>query len=149
MIVYNTESLPIIHRLCPWIEAFYILGVAFDTALNMHAAVRELAVQAGWRLRALLRTARSFTVREMVVLYKSQILSYIEAGPAAFFHAPLSTTSPPTRIQSRFVRSVDPTGANAFLDRNLASLDCICSVAALGVLQRRVLGRCPLPIAEI
>ena len=52
----DKEHFHIIHRLCASQSTFKILGVKFDSQLNMHAAVNDIACQAGWRLNTLLRT---------------------------------------------------------------------------------------------
>ena len=53
----------------------------------MHKAARNIASEAGWRLAAILRGRRFFTTPEIIRLYKSHVLSYIESGTAGYFHA--------------------------------------------------------------
>ena len=57
------ESMRVLHRSHPLQENCKILGVVFDTKLRMHEAVRELAVQGGWRLKALLCMFAAFSRR--------------------------------------------------------------------------------------
>ena len=101
----SKKSFHILHRLWPSNTEFKILGVLFDSQLRMHAAVRSLATQGGWRLKALLRARRFFDNKQLVALFKSQILSFIEAGIVAFVHAPVSTFAPVDRILRRFLRA--------------------------------------------
>ena len=75
----SKESFHIIHRTRGEGENFTILGIEFDTGLLMHNAARNVAVEAGWRLKTLLRTRRFHTKSELIKLYKSQILSLIES----------------------------------------------------------------------
>ena len=143
------ESFHIIHRLHPERSLFKILGVDFDNHLLMHKAVRKLAVQGGWRLRALLRVRRFFSLALLVMMYKSQILSYLEAGIVAFIHAPPSTMEPLDRIQRRFLREIGLTEAEALQRFNLAPFHSRRHMAALGLLHKRILGILPGPIAEM
>lgn len=114
----------------------------FDNHLKMHHAESDLVNGAGWRLRALLRAARFFTTRQMIILYKSQILSFIEAGSICFFHAPKTTMDPLERIQRRFLREIGILAETAFLKHNLAPVHTRCDIAALGLLHKRILGIC-------
>ena len=116
------ENSHIIHRRFPSYSEFKVRGVVFDSQLKMHAAVRTLAVQGGWRLNALLRARRFFLVSQMVTLFKSQILSYLESGIVAFFHAPISTMSPDDRILRRFSCGISITEFDALVHYNLAPL---------------------------
>ena len=76
------ESLHVLHRSRGQGGNFKILGVTYDTALVMHDACRELAVEAGWRLKSLIRSRKFHATKEMFRLYKAQILSFIESRTA-------------------------------------------------------------------
>ncbi len=143
------ESFHVIHRLGVERSNFKILGVKFDNQLAMHSAVRELAVQGGWRLRALLRARRFFSLTQLVLLYKSLVVSYLESGYVAFIHAPPTTMAPVDRIQRRFLREIGLTEFDALERFNLAPLEARRHMAALGVLHKRVLGFLPAAIAEM
>ncbi len=145
----DKESFHIIHRRFHERSEFKILGVIFDNHLLMHKAVRELAIQGGWRLRAILRVRRYFSVNQLVMLFKSQVMSYLEAGCVAFFHAPPTTMDPVDRILLRFLREMGLSTEDALLRFNLAPFESRRHMAALGVLHRRILGILPGPIAEM
>eukprot|EP00969_Alexandrium_andersonii_P281872 12460635-Alexandrium_andersonii.AAC.1 len=49
----------------------------------MHEAVRTCVTECGWRIRALLRARRYHTNAELVQLYKSHVLAYVEYRTAA------------------------------------------------------------------
>ena len=83
----SKESFHILHRARSHGGDFLLLGILFDCELRMGSAVNIIAREAGWRLKAILRPRRFFDRRELVNLYKSQILSYIEAGKSAIYHA--------------------------------------------------------------
>ena len=65
------ESLHILHRRVGTDGEFKILGVMFDSQLLMHAAARQVATEAGWRLQQLLKARRYLTAPEMMHLYKT------------------------------------------------------------------------------
>ena len=144
----SKESKHILHRLHHERSNFKVLGVNFDNHLRMHEAVRELAVGAGWRLRALFRACRFFNTRQFVTRFKMQVLSYVESGSVAFFHAPVSTMLPLDRIYNRFIRWIDVSPADAIVFYRLAPLYLRRRIAALGVLHKRVLGLLAGPIAQ-
>ena len=60
----SKESMHIVSRVHTRGDLFAILGVYFDTKLVVDAAVQKCAVQAGWRLRTLLRTQRFHAYRD-------------------------------------------------------------------------------------
>ena len=64
----NKESFHILHRREGEGDNFKILGVIFDAALRMHAAVRHVATEAGWRLQTLMRARSFFSTPELVHL---------------------------------------------------------------------------------
>jgi hypothetical protein len=123
---------------------FKILGVEFDTSLTMKAAVDGMVTEAGWKLRMLLRTRRFYTDAELVVLYKSHLLSFLEYRTPAIYHATRDILSRLDRVQTKFLEDVGISEADALMEFNLAPLSTRRDIAMLGVLHRRVLGKGPL-----
>ena len=68
----------------------------------MEQAVKELTREAGWKLRTLLRTSHFHCDRELVNVYQSKLLSYVEYRTAALYHATDSVLKPLDAVQSRF-----------------------------------------------
>ena len=62
------ESFHVIHRTRGEGGNFTILGIEFDTALLMHDAARNIAVESGWRLKTLLRTRQFHSTADLVRL---------------------------------------------------------------------------------
>ena len=83
------------------------------------------------------------------MLYKSQILSYLESGVVAYVHAPATTMGPVDRIQRRFLRELGISNEQAMVEFNLAPLRVRREIAAFGLLHRRVLGLARPSIAEL
>ena len=115
----------------------------------MHHGARTIAVEAGWRLQKILRAQRYFTTPELVRLYKSHVLSYVEGGTPAYFHASASTLSCIDRVQRRFLRAIGISEEEALLNFRLAPLPTRRCIAILGLLHRVVLGNVSAQIAEI
>ena len=139
----SKESFHLLHRRFHHGEDFKILGVAFDTGLLMHKAAREVATEGGWRLQTLLRVRRFFTTPELFGLYKAQILSYMESGTPALFHAAPSVLDRVDRVQRRFLRELDHSEESALRDFRLAPLNARRDMAMLGALHKVTLGTAP------
>ena len=82
---------------------FRLLGVPFDNALSMRDAVGEFVSEATWKLASIVRSARLFTDSELVNLYKSQLLSYLEYRTAAIYYACGSILAPLDKFQDKFL----------------------------------------------
>ena len=100
----SKENSHVVSRSDPHGADFRILGVMFDMKLRMHAAVHEVAVECAWKLTALLRSRRYHDVPRFMLLYKAQLLSYIECRTPAIYHAACSVLEPVDGIQQRFLR---------------------------------------------
>ena len=122
---------------------FRLLGVPFDNALSMRDAVAELVGEASWKMASILRTARFFTDGELVNLYKSQLLSYLEYRTAAIYHACNTVLAPLDAFQYRFLRELGISDEDAVFHFNLASLQCRRDIAMLGLIHRCVLEKGP------
>ena len=81
---------------------FTFLGVSFDEGLTMAGALHSLVHEASWKLASILRTSRYFSTPELIGLYKSKLLSYIEYRTPAIYHACTSHLAPLDQIQRRF-----------------------------------------------
>ena len=125
-----------------------MLGITFDTKLVMDNAVHEIALEANWRLKSLLRCRRFFDVASMFRLYKSQVLSFIEARTAGIYHLPSFFLTPIDNIQRRFLEAVDIDPIRALLDFNLAPLCTRRDVSMLGFLHRFALGLAPAEFGQ-
>ena len=134
------ESFHILHRMSPHGDSFKLLGIIFDTKLIMDAAVDHIVSQAGWRLRALLRTKRFHSIAEMMLLYKSHVLSKLEYGMAAFYHASETVLAALDRVQHGFLREICMSEKEALLQYNLSPLGARRDIAMLGIIHRTVLG---------
>ena len=143
------ESLHVLHRSRGQGGNFKILGVTYDTALVMHDACRELAVEAGWRLKSLIRSRKFHTTKEMFRLYKAEILSFIESRTAGIHHAAVSNLACIDRVQRRFLSEMSTSEHEALTKWNLAPLSCRRHIAMLGLLHRVAWRRAPAALCDL
>ena len=118
-----------------------MLGVKFDGQLRMTNAIRECVDESSWRLRTLMRTQRYHTDAELLLLFKSHILSYLEYRTPAIYHACSTALCPLDRVLQNFLRQINVSEIDALLRFNLAPLSTRRDIAMLGVLHRAAL-RC-------
>jgi hypothetical protein len=124
-------------------EDFKILGVIFDVELTMHSAVDKLVTEASWKLKMLLRTRRFYTNAELVLLYKSHLLAFLEYRTPAIYHATREILKRLDRIQSKFLEDAGVTEIDALMTFNLAPLAARRDIAMMGLLHRTVIGKGP------
>ena len=105
----------------------------------MTLAVQECVNEASWRLRTLLRTQRYHTDAELLLLFKSHILSCLEYRTPAVFHACTTVLHPLDRVLQNFLRQISMSDEEALLNFNLAPLSARRDIAMLSVLRRAAL----------
>lgn len=120
-------------------DSIRLLGVDFDGKLRMTGAVRECVDEASWRLRTLLRTQRYHTDAELLLLFKSHILSYLEYRTPAIYHACTTILDPLNRVLRNFLRQINVSEIDALLRFNLPPLSTRRDIAMLGVIHRAAL----------
>ena len=54
-----------------------MLGIEFDGKLVMHSAAHKCAVKASWKMKSLLRARRFYSITDLIMLYKSHVLSFV------------------------------------------------------------------------
>jgi hypothetical protein len=128
---------------------FRLLGVSFDGELTMADAVAEVVTEAGWKLRTLLRTQRYYTDADLIVLYKSHVLSYLEYRTPAVYHATRSVLDKLDEVQRRFLRNVGVDEETALLEFNLAPLEMRRDIAMLGVIHRASIKEGPPQLQQL
>ena len=124
------------------------LGVTFDTELTMEDAVRSTVETVGWKLRTLLRSARFHTDRELVNLYKSRVLSFVEYRTPALYHATCTTLKPLDGLQESFLRKAGVTALEGLMVFNLAPLATRRDMAMLGLIHRTALNKGPVQFKQ-
>ena len=99
-------------------------------------------------MRTLLRTRRFYTDADLIVFYKSHLLSYLEYRTPAIYHATRAVLGRLDAVQSKFLRDIGVDDVTAIASFNLAPLAVRRDIAMLGVIHRTVLGKGPKVFAE-
>ena len=133
----------VISRQDPHGDNFKILGIEFDCKLLMHSAVRQTADSASWKLRSVMRSSRFFTHSDIILHYKSHILSFVEYRTAGIYHACTSVLQVLDSVQTSFLRELSVSEVEALVYFNLAPLQSRRDMAMLGIIHRSVIGKGP------
>ena len=137
------ENLLIMSTTNPEGDAIRLLGVDFDGKLQMGMAIGACVDEASWRLRTLLRTRRFHTDAELLLLFKSHILSYLEYRTPAIYHACETVLTPLNRVLRNFLRQINVSLLEALLCFSLPPLETRRDIAMLGVLHRAAIRQPP------
>ena len=139
----SKESKHILSRKRPYGNPFTLLGIRFDCELLMTDTVFDLAKECRWKLKAILRTSRFNTGSQLVLLYKAQLLSFIEYRTPAIYHACKTALSSLDRVQTKLLEAAGMDDIEALNNFSLAPLAPRRDMALLGLIHRTVLGRGP------
>ena len=120
-----------------------LLGLDFDCELHMTDAIANVVMDAGWKMKSLLRTRRFYCDGELVLLYKSHLLSFLEYRTPSVYHAWRDVLGRLDNVQQRFLRDVGISDLAALMEFNLAPLSTRRDIAMLGLIHRTVLGKGP------
>ena len=114
----------------------------------MREAVDGVVAHLRWKVAVLHRVRSLYSVRDMILLWKSDVLSYIEYRTPAIYHASCSVLKPLDETQDRYLREIGLSDVDAFVHFRLAPLSCRRDIALLGVIHRAVLGIGPAHFHE-
>ena len=137
------ESAHIVSHAQPHGDPCKLLGICFDCKLRMDLAVRDVVSQASWKLTTILRTRRFHGVSQLVQVYKSKVLSFVEYRTPAVYHAVKTTLAGIDAVQRRFLRECGLSDEEALLHVNLAPLETRREIAMLVLIHHSVLGGGP------
>ena len=113
----------------------------------MKDTVESCVADCSWKLRCLLRSKKFFTNGEIVLLFKSHILSYIEYRTPGIFHATDTVLMPLDNILTKVLNDTGITSLDALRHFRLAPLCARRDIAMLGVVHRSVLGKGPVELS--
>ena len=123
-----------------------LLGIEFDNKLVMATAVHKCATKAAWKTKALLRTHRFYSTVDLMMLYKSHVLSFIEYRTPGVHFASASVLKDIDDVQKRFLVQIGISEETAFMDFNLAPLNVRRDIAMLGCIHRAANCKGPPPL---
>ena len=102
------------------VTPFDLLGIRFDCKLVMSDTVCSLAKDCKWELRAILRTQRFNTGRQLADVYKAQLLPFTEYRTPAIYHSCASALCELDRTQEKLVAAAGLTELEALQECKLA-----------------------------
>ena len=139
----SKESFHILSHTQSFGNSFRLLGITIDVRLHMDEAVHECSVEGHWRLSSLLRSRRFFQVLDLILHYKSNVLSFLEYRTCAITHAADVHLNSLNGVQKRFLRNIDISSFDALQSFNLAPLSTRRDMANLGIIYRALLRQGP------
>jgi hypothetical protein len=114
----------------------------------MKDAINDVVNEAGWKMKTLLRTRRFYCDAELVLMYKSHLLSFLEYRTPAIYHAKREVLVRLDNVQQRFLRDAGIDDLTALMHFNLAPLATRRDIAMLGLIHRTVLLKGPSHFRE-
>ncbi len=120
-----------------------LLGVEYDNKLVMATAVHKCSRKAAFKTKTLLRTRRFYSVHDLILLFKSHILSFLEYRTPGIHYASTSVLNELDDVQVRFLKEIGVDEECALMRFNLAPLCVRRDIAILGVIHRAVLRQGP------
>ena len=114
-----------------------------NEALSMQKTLGKTAAEARWKINTLERSSRSQCDRQLVVLYKAKVLSYVEYRTAAVYHAIDTVFYVLNAVLYTFLRKLGISDLEALMEFNLAPLEVRRDIAMWGLIHRTALGEGP------
>ena len=113
-----------------------------DMDLRMHSTVHQVLSKIRPKTIAILRTRGYYEVPDLILQFKTHIWSLIEGNIGGYFHAAESLLEKIDQVQNKFVADLGLSLEDAFIDHNFPPPKLRRNIGILGLLQKRVLGKC-------
>ena len=121
---------------------FKFLACMMDTDLRMHSCIDQILSKARPKITAILRTRGFYSIPDLIIQFRIHIWRLIEMNIDAYFHAASSLLAKTDHAQNRFLQELGLSSEHAGLEYNFAPPKIRRNIAVLGLLQKRVLGKC-------
>ena len=138
----SKEHMVVLHPTENHGQAFKLLGCMIDVDLRMHSALDQLLSKIRPKTTAILRTRAYYDTSELILQFKTHVWSLIEMNIGGYFHAAASLLEKIDDVHDRFIHELGLSSAEAFLKYNLPPPKLRRNVGILGLLHKRVLGKC-------
>ena len=123
-------------------EDFKLLGNLFDRALTMQPCIEGILSKIRPKIRALLRLRHMYSSAAMLGQYKCHIWGLKEYSNGAIIMAAGLQFKRLDSVQRGFLRDINMTDTEAFVNYNFAPPSLRRCIGLLGLLHKRVLGKC-------
>ena len=138
----SKELVVVLHPSHGYGPAFKLLGCMVDADLRMHTCIEQLLSKIRPKITAILRTRGFYNIPDLITQFKTHIWGLIEVNLGGYFHAADSLLAKVDHAQFRFLRELGISEEDAFLEFNFAPPRLRRNIAVLGLLHKRVLGKC-------
>ena len=118
------------------------IGLLTSIRLIMRQVVDTILAKIRPRIKALLRTRSHYTIASLIEQFKTHIWGLMEAHTGGIFHASSSILEQFDKSQNHFLEELGETEATGFLKFNFAPPALRRNIAALGMIHKKVLGKC-------
>ena len=123
-------------------EPFKLLGCLIDCKLIMNQAIEKILAQVRPKVAAILRTRRYYNTADLIDQFKTHVWGLMEFQNGAIFHASDYLLSKLDCVHANFLMELGVEQSDAFMNFNFAPPDLRRNIGILGMIHKRVLGRC-------
>ena len=123
-------------------EDVKLLGALFDYALTMQPCIEGILSKIRHKIRALLRLRHMYSSAAMLGQYKCHIWGLKEYSNGAIIMAAGLQVKRLDSVQRGYLREINMTDTEAFVNHNFAPPSLRRCIGLLGLLHKRVLGKC-------
>ena len=138
----SKEHQVILHSIFGKGEPFKLLGCMIDCKLLMHEAIDKIISQMRPKMQAIIRTKLHYNAQDLLSQFKTHVWSIMETHNGGIFHASSSLLQKLDSLQNHFLKEIGIDAKTAFVDHNFAPPSLRRNIGVLGLLQKRVLGKC-------
>ena len=123
-------------------DDFKLLGTHFDCALTMQPCIEGILSKIRPKIRALIRLRHLYSPVAMLGQYKCHIWGLKEYSNGAIIVATASQLKRLDKVQRGYLHELGMSDAEAFVEYNFAPPSLRRSIGLLGLLHKRMLGKC-------
>ena len=117
-------------------------GCMIASHFQMDEAIIAILKQVRPKLKSLMRTRIYYSDSDMILQFKTHILSIIEAHSGAIYHSIDSNLAPLDKVLTIFLDHIGMSTEQAFLEHNLLPLRLRRDIAILGFIHKANLREC-------
>ena len=145
----SKERTLVLHLAPHELHTFKLLGVVFDTKLQMSNAIEDLVSRARARLKCIMRVSKFQPLSEQVYLFKCHVLPIIEWCCCTYFHATDTLLRKVDGVLGSFAYDLGISRRDLFLRHGLMHTRLRRDIAMLGLLYKCAVGNAHRMLQEL
>ena len=126
-----------------------MLGCHFDVKLTMNVAIDKIISKIRPKIQAMTRTIGVYSPGDMLQQFKTHIWGYTEYTNGAIMHATETNLHRLDNLQKGFLRNLDISAEDAFVNHNFAPTNLRRDIGILGFIHKRILEKCHPLLLEL